>query len=270
MSRPCDPTSRFGTPVPIPGLETVKIGYPGPHLSADELTIYFHGAPSGLFRARRSALTEAFSAPEPLTALSSSSGDYDPSITSDGLTLWFASTRVMNEAEHLFVATRPSILAEFGAPGLATRVNATDTQQADFEPFPTADGSELWFVSTRTGSAGGRDLWRAVRSGDAFATPMNVLELNSSTDELSPTLSVDRRTIYFSSTRAAPGTKGGVDVWTSHRETVTDAFPAPTLVNELNTAGSDYATWLSADNCRLYGTSTSSKGTFPYVAVRQP
>ena len=101
-------------------------------------------------------------------------------------------------------------------------------------------------------------------------TPTIVPELNSLADDYLPTLSTDRLTVYFTSTRAAAGTKGGFDVWTSHRSTVNDGFPAPTLVDELNTAGSDYATWLSADNCRMYGTSNSSGTGRIYVATRQP
>jgi len=82
-------------------------------------------------------------------------------------------------------------------------------------------------------------------------------ELNSPSDDYLPTLSADRLTVYLASTRVAPGAKGGFDVWMSHRSTINDGFPTPTLVDELNTAGDDYSSWLSVDNCWMYGMSNS-------------
>jgi hypothetical protein len=98
-----------------------------------------------------------------------------------------------------------------------------------------------------------------------------VAELNSPGDEWVPTVSADRLTVYFSSGRAATGVKGDLDIWASHRNVIDDGFPAPTLVDELNTAGADLASWLSADNCRMYGTSSGGGGTNRiYMATRQP
>lgn len=263
----CDPTAKFGAPMPIPGLEMVDAGTA--HLSANELTIYFSDT-TDLWAAHRGALTEAFGTPTLITAQNSSASDYDPAVSSDELKLWFASNRIINEGFHLYVATRASTLSEFGAPGLAATINATDTTQSDGQPFVTADGSELWFTSTRVGGLGGSDIWRATWKGDRFATPEAVLELNSSSDDWFPTLSNDRLTVYFMSKRVIAGTKGGFDIWTSHRSSVNDGFPAPRLVDELNTAGNDRATWLSADNCRMYGTSNGGDTNHLSVSTRQP
>lgn len=164
------------------------------------------------------------------------------------------------------MATRGSVLAEFGLPGLAANVNASDLSQSDAQPFVTADGSELWFGSSRTPTMGGYDLWRAPRSGAGFGTPVRVAELGSSAHDWFPTPSADRLTIYISSNRTGPGTRGGFDVWRARRTTVNDGFAAPTLVEELSTAGDDRATWLSADGCRMYG---GVNGDI-FVATRAP
>jgi WD40-like Beta Propeller Repeat len=266
--RMCDPTAKFGTPIPVPGLSTIDGGTV--RLSADELTIYFSATPGDLWVAHRSALSEAFEVPTPMIAQNSSSVDIDPAVTPDGLTLWFASNRIVNEGYHLYVATRASMLAEFGTPGLAGTVNAMDTKQIDLQPFVTADGKELWFTSTRLGGLGGNDIWRATWTGSAFAPPVPVPELSSSSDDHLPTLSADRLTVYVTSLRVGAGTKGKLDIWTSHRSTVNDGFPPPTIVDELNTAGDDLASWLSADNCRIYGASNLSGPNRLYVATRQP
>jgi Tol biopolymer transport system component len=271
VPRMCDPAAEFGAPVPISELAMVNAG--APRLSSDELTMYFHayGDQVDLWKAQRNSLTEPFGPPTLLAGQSSPSNDYDPAVSADGLTLWFASTRVANEGQHLYVSTRASTLAEFGAPGLAATVNAPDTQQYDAQPFLTAAGNELWFTSKRTGGLGGNDIWRAAWTGSGFATPSLAAELNSPVDEWVPTLSADLLTVYFSSPRAATGANGNLDIWISHRNVIDDGFPAPTLVDELNTAGADLASWLSADNCRMYGASSGDDGTSHiYIATRQP
>ena len=265
----CDPMAKFDTPIPVPGLEMIDGG--PPRLSPDELTIYFFtGAPTDLWTARRSALTEAFGTPTTMTAQNSPYDDADPTTTPDGLTLWFTSNRVINEGYHMYVAARPSGLAVFGAPGLAATVNATDTKQWDIQPSITSDNNELWFASSRSGGMGSFDIWHAIWSGSGFGTPTAVSEINSSADDRMPTLSADQLTIYFSSTRATIGTKGAADIWTSHRNSIHDKFSPPTLVNELNTSGGDYAKWMSADNCRIYGLSYVNGPGRYFVAARQP
>lgn len=264
----CDPTARFGPPAPLPGLEMVEVNMP--RLSADELTIYFFTSPGKLWSAHRAARTEAFEAPSLLGGQNTGSGDYDPAVSADGLTLWFASYRVAGDGQHLYVSTRASTLTEFGTPALADRVNSMNTEDSDLQPFLTADSKELWFVSNRTGGWGDSDVWRAVWAGSGFAAPVNVPELNSSQKEEVPTSSADRLTVYFSSLRSAAGAKGDLDIWVSRRDRVDASFSAPALVDELNTTGRDVAGWLSADQCRMYGSSDAGGTSRAFMATRLP
>lgn len=269
----CDPGAKFGPPIPIPGLETID-AIPA-HLSPDELTLYSSSQVTqdlqDIWVAHRSTRTGAFGPPMFLTAENTTFFDGNAAVSSDGLTLWLQSNRVLNQGHHLYVATRASALVEFGTPGLAATVNAADPKQNDGQPFVTADGSELWFSSDRTGGLGTDDIWVAKRTGNGFGPPTPVPQLNSSEADWTPTLSADRLTIYFGSFRTAPGTKGSLEIWTSHRSTVNDGFPAPTLVDELNTSSAEGPTFLSADNCRLYGGLLNSSGAFRlFVATRQP
>jgi hypothetical protein len=273
----CDPTARFGAPVPVMGLALTGISEGGPRLSADELTLYFHGGSSGdpnvvldLYVAHRSALTEPFGMPALLMGVNSTVADFAPSVSTDGLTLWFTSNRVAGAGYHLYLAIRPSTLIEFANPGLAATVNAADMTVSDAHPFVTADGKELWFISRRSPNMGGFDIWHATRAGTDFTMPVMAAELSSPSEEFLPSLSTDRLTVYFASTRPATGGKGGHDIWTSHRTTVDDGFPAPTLVDELNTPGDDFASWLSADNCRIYGSSGNTTSSAIFMATRQP
>src|SRR5262249_45859446 len=184
-----------------------------------------------LYRAVRTSRAAPFGMPVLLTA-ENTGPTFDPDTSQDGLTLWFASLRVPNEGQHLYVATRPSTLAEFGPPGLVAMINAADVTVSDGQPFEVAGGTELWLTSTRQPGLGGSEIWRAVGTGAAFTSPVMEAALSSSADDWFPVLSADRLTIYFSSSRSTAGAKGGFDIWTSHRSSVSDGFPAPTPVAE--------------------------------------
>jgi len=263
----CNSGARFGPRLPIPGLEVIE-GV-APRLSPDERTIYFGSNAGELYAAERDSPSTPFRPAIALTRQNSISYEGGPTVTADGLALWFSSVRVPNEGTHIYVSTRTSMLAEFGTPGLAANINSADVMQNDQQVFVIPDGSELWFTSTRAGGLGGRDILQATRVGDHFSEPRFVLELNSPEEDWLPTLSSDRLTVYFSSVRSAAGTKGSFDVWTAHRSISSDGFPTPSLVDELSTSGSDLTGWLSADNCRIYGATEGSDGLYhPYVASR--
>jgi hypothetical protein len=140
------------------------------------------------------------------------------------------------------------------------------------QPYLPAAGSDLWFTSSRSDGKGLSDIWHATLNGSEIGVQHPATELNSTVEDWFPTVSADGLTIYFSSSRPAPGGTGtkDFDIWTSHRTNVNGDFPAPTPVNELNTAMSDYPGWLSVDNCRLYMSSDRMQGYRIYVATRQP
>jgi len=263
----CDPTAPLGPPMLLPGFASTTANEFGARLSPDELTIYVvANVPGGkgghdLYMAQRSSLHEPFGALMPLTALNSTAEEYDPSVSADGLTLVFASNRVTGEGFHLYVSTRRSTLSVFEQPSLLSGVAAPTATNNDLEPFLTADGKELWFASDRSSNY---DLYRAAWIGSGFANPQVVGELNTSANELDPTLSADRLTVYFS--RAGQS----IDIWTAHRTTVVDGFPTPTPVPVLDTTADDRPNWLSPDNCRLYLMSTITTTWDVYIATRQP
>lgn len=154
----------------------------------------------------------------------------------------------------------------------AATVNASDVSKNDFQPSLSADGAELWFVSSRASavSADGSNLWHASSTGAAFGPPVEATELNSAANDRRPVLSADRLTIYWSSDRADPGAEGGFDVWTAHRNAVSDRFSQLHLVDEVNTMANENVSTLSADQCRLYMYSDASGTNEVLVAVRAP
>ena len=70
----------------------------------------------------------------------------------------------------------------------------------------------LFFVSDRTGGLGGTDLWMTYLDDNGQATsPLNIKELNTSQDEMSPFFHNYTQTLYFSSNGRA--SLGGHDVY---------------------------------------------------------
>jgi Tol biopolymer transport system component len=87
----------------------------------------------------------------------------------------------------------------------------------DASPSVRKDGREVFFFSTRPGTLGATDIYTSTRRSvhDAWSAPVSVAELNTSSTEVTPSLSHDGRTLIFGSARA--GGRGGSDLWMSSR-----------------------------------------------------
>jgi hypothetical protein len=98
-------------------------------------------------------------------------GNYEPTITSDGNTIYFArfantgDKRVRGKGSNIFVTHRirqsgewPGTAGDWTPPEpLPDTVNAVDAVTQ--EPRITADGKTLYFMSDRKGGIGGFDIW---------------------------------------------------------------------------------------------------------------
>jgi Tol biopolymer transport system component len=261
-NRTCDPTGKFDLPVLLNGFNTVIDQ--APRLTDDELELYTKIS-GNIYLAQRSTTSDPFGSPIALSSVNTAADDNSPSVSSDGLTLFFSSNRASGQGYELYMSTRTSRVEEFGALSQVANVNSATVSDADADPFLTADGKELWFASSRTG---GFDIYRAVWDGFSFINVTVVTALNSNASDQFPILSEDKLTVYFSSSRS--GGRGGFDIWTAHRNTTSDGFPAPMLVFELNSSVNEYAGWISPDNCRLYLISDVVRASNLYVATRHP
>ena len=131
-------------------------------------------------------------------------------------------------------------LGPFSEPGLIAALS--DPAALDADPTMPDDARELYFVSTRTGSAG-VDIWVSRRDSvdDDWGPPDPVPELNSADADQDPEISADGLTLYLTSNRAVAGAKGGFDLFISRRDSRDEDWSMPELVPELNSADSDMA-----------------------------
>ncbi|MBL9134603.1 MAG: PD40 domain-containing protein [Verrucomicrobiales bacterium] len=172
-----------------------------------------------------------------------------PFITSDGLTLVFASDRPGGMGlRDLWMVTRPDLGARWGKPtNLGAPVN---TAAIEDDPWLSADGRSLYFDSTRPGGHGNRDLWVATRT--AKDAPFGVAEnlgpaINSASYEATGCVSRDHLTLLFCSERT------GGDIWISTRDRTSAGWTtARNLGAPVNRSSYEATPFLSADGLTLY------------------
>ncbi len=123
-----------------------------PHITIAGLEIYFSSTRAGgagssdIMRATRATATGPWNPPTFVTEINSSGADSAPSLTADGLQLFFYSTGWGNPSGNnnsLFVATRPDLNTPFGTPTLVTEFSNTNTHRdCDIGP----DGLTITFT----------------------------------------------------------------------------------------------------------------------------
>lgn len=131
-----------------------------------------------------------------------------------------------------------------------------------WEPHFTvsADGNMKFFSSDRKGGFGGRDLYYMIKlTNGEWSLPKNMgPKINSRYDEDSPFLSIDNKTLYFSSN----GTKsmGGFDVFTSSKDSTGNWGEPSNMGYPLNSTGDDIYYITTADGKTGYMSSFRKDG----------
>ena len=264
----CDPSKPFGAPVPalVPPVASTSEDA-SLRVTADEKTAYFFSARSGkklLYTASRVSATAPFANLAVLENVNT--GDqYNPAISPDGLTLFFASYRANGLGDNdIFQATRTSLTGSFGDTRLAPNVNSS---ASEVQPYVTRDGTTMYFV--RTGMGSGDTVFRAVGSVTrGFTNPAAVPELDGPTNDSDPVVSADQLTVFWATDRTP--SLGDLDIWQAHRASLADPFTGLGPVAGINSAAFDSPSDVSVDGCRLYLTSMRDGHPAIYVATRPP
>ncbi len=199
------------------------------------------------------------------SAINTSSDETFPSVTPDGLTMYFISNRVGGTGDFdLWRATRLTTSASFGSP--ANLGDGVNTEFAETTPSVSLDGLSIYFASDRPGGNGALDLYVATRDQvtdtDGAVVPFGNVsnlgsEINSEFNEHGVSISSDELSIYFASDR--PGGLGGLDIFVATRDRKVDddgvavAFENPVNLGAVvNSSADDAFPSISADGTTLF------------------
>jgi hypothetical protein len=267
----------FGEPVNLgPTVNSISNDQAA-NISSDGLSLYFSdhpGAPmppggygqSDIWVTKRQTKNDPWGAPVNLGSVVNSSGqDEHPSISADGLSLYFGSTRSGGSGSHdLWVTTRESKDSPWSRPvNLGSTVNS---QYSEWGPTISTDGLSLYFsdyLSPRPGGHGQWDIYVTTRAAvsDPWGTPVNLgPAVNSSGIDASPDISSNGLIMFFNSGRS--GGVGGSDIWMTTRKTQNAEWKtAINLGPVVNASGFDAQPHISSDGSTLYFSSERPGGS---------
>lgn len=126
----------------------------------------------------------------------------------------------------------------------------------------------MYFYSSRTGGAGGRDLYVATWSetNETFANATSVPGVNSTANDHLPWLPASELVIYFSSTRT--GGLGSYDMYRATRTSRAQPFVQVTNLDGLNSSSVDQSPSLTDDETSLIFASSRAGGYDLWSATR--
>jgi hypothetical protein len=214
-------------PVNLGPLVNGSIGNWGLCISADGLELYFEANREGnyggvdIWMAVRETKDDPWGEPVNLgLTVNSSVSDADPSISTDGLELYFRSNRQGGQGyTDIWVTKRPTKDEPWGNPvNLGPPVNSPDVERG---PSISADGLVLFFSSDRLNGERGWDwdIWMTKRKtkDSNWGEPVRLDPgINTTYNDDAPSISADGLTLYYSDYHykgGRPGGYGGADLW---------------------------------------------------------
>jgi len=195
--------------------------------------------------------------------LSSPTSEETPSISLDGLTIWFSSTRsAKNNGHNLWVSTRLSRTSPWSTP---TEVAELNSDGEDLGPATDESDLIIAFASDRAGGTA-QDIYFSTRVNkeSAWGSPVRVGSLNSSSNDWDPWLGANDLVTFFNSDR---GRMGG-DLYWAMRSSIVAPFGPATPLSELNSPANDSDPALSRDLRFIMFASNRSGNSEIYQASR--
>lgn len=237
-------------------------------LSRDELTIYFTSdRPGGLggddlWFATRESVDSPWQAPLNMGAtINTAATESLPFLSSNEHVLYFYSTRATGScgSGDIWMTRRRNKHADWEEPanlGCVLNTPADEIAPSFFED-PETEQAWLFYGSNRPGGIGqpggiaDYDVYASPLGEDGFAGPgLLIREFSSPARDTRIFIRKDGLEALITSNR--PGGQGGLDIWVSTRDTLSDPWPAPTGLAGVDSPSNDGSPSLSKDGTTLY------------------
>lgn len=188
-------------------------------------------------------------------SINTSNLEYFPSITIDGKKLIF--TRRIKGNEDIYESDLKDSTWGKAYP-LPGKINSSTFNEG--AQNISQDGNWLIFTGCNFPQGlGSCDLYISYLTKNGWSEPENLgSNVNSEFWESTPSLSPDKRDLYFSSN--VPGGFGGKDIWVCHKNDNGQWQVPVNLGPEINTPGDESTPFIHADNQTLYFNSTGHPG----------
>ena len=234
----CDPDGFFGPPIRLPINDDVaRIFFA--RLTDDELTMVFQDINFDIWIADRANKMDDFRDPRKMAEVSTGLEEWSPTLTGDGLTLFFQRN---SDIWAIFVATRERRSDVFSEP---VQVLSLDHTSGGYV-VPNGQAMYLSWNGNKY------SVFRAERRAGSFVfgPRVELSELSALGTAVLPVVSADELTIYFGSTRS--GGFGLGDIYRARRSSRDDPFGEAKHVSELNSGQEEMPDWISRDHCTIY------------------
>ena len=188
-------------------------------------------------------------------SINSKVSEYFPTITIDGRQLFY--TRRVNSINEDFYESSMVDNSWKPAKSLPGDINTMLNEGAQ---NISQDGEWLIFTGCNFPEGyGSCDLYISYLTSQGWSAPENLgVNINTESWESAPSLSPDKRDLYFASNR--PGGMGKSDIYVSHRN-ADGTWSAPENAGpQINTVGNESCPFIHADNQTLYFTSDGHPG----------
>lgn len=187
--------------------------------------------------------------------INTAQSEYFPSLTIDSKELIF--TRVVNDRNEDFYSSVQQDDKWQPARPLSGGINTVMNEGAQ---TISQDGQWVIFTAcTRPDGFGSCDLYISYLDDRGWSEASNLGgTINSQQWESQPSLSPDKKDLYFASRR--PGGYGGADIYVSHLQPNGKWSTPENLGPQINTSGDDQCPFIHADNQTLYFTSNGWPG----------
>jgi len=187
-----------------------------------------------------------WSTPKIVAALSHPADDDDPTITADGLELYFDSRRNGGTEDDIWVTTRSGRTEPWTTPTIVSELNSP---LSDGNHTVSPDGLTMWIQSNRDDATSSAIMYVATRTSRAatWSTPIPADDLNASNIRDVAGVTWDGLTMVGD----APMSGVASEMVQLVRASTSQSWGAAVPLAELNSSGSDSEGWLHPDGTHV-------------------